>query len=56
MRPGQAVLLKPKVWHSAPLAINQPTNVVVLLSEGTGSHNTSVVQFEDAVIQAEARD
>lgn len=51
LRPGQAVLLKPKVWHGAPLALHEPTHVVVLLYKDTGSSNTSVVRF-DGVIEA----
>ncbi len=51
VRQGQAVLLDPGVWHGAPLAVDQPLNVVVLLLEGTGSSDTSVVRFEDNPIE-----
>ena len=54
VRPGQAVLLNPKVWHGAPLALGQALNVVVLLDQGTGSDNTSVVPFTQGVIEAVA--
>ena len=53
VRVGQAVLLKPKVWHGAPLAVDQALKVVVLLYKNTGSDNTSVVQFAQGVIEAE---
>jgi ureidoglycolate hydrolase len=52
VHPGQAVLLRPGVWHGAPLALDQAMKVVVLLYEDTGSENTSVVQFADGVIEA----
>ncbi len=45
VRHGQAVVLNPKVWHGAPLALGDPLQVVVLLKAGTGSENSSVVQF-----------
>ncbi len=54
VRPGQAVLLDPKVWHGAPLALHGPLQVVVLLRSGTGPDNSSVVQFAGDVIEASA--
>jgi ureidoglycolate hydrolase len=48
---GQGVLLRPGVWHGAPLAIDQPLNVVVLLLQGTGSADTSVVRFADTPVK-----
>ncbi len=51
VRAGQAVLLAPGVWHGAPLAVDAPLNVVVLLLEGTGSTDTSVVRFEDMPVE-----
>jgi len=48
---GQAVLLDPGVWHGAPLAIDQPLNVVVLLLQGTGANDTSVVRFTDTPVE-----
>ncbi len=47
VRQGEAVLLQPGVWHGAPLAIDRPLNVVVLLLQHTGSTDTSVVRFAD---------
>ena len=44
-RQGQGVLLHPAVWHGAPLAIDRPVNVLVLLLAGTGASDTSVVRF-----------
>ena len=47
VRPGQGVLLKPGVWHGAPLAYGASLNVAVLLLQGTGDLDTSLVRFED---------
>ncbi|HEU5102856.1 MAG TPA: ureidoglycolate lyase, partial [Roseiflexaceae bacterium] len=43
LRQGQAVVLNPGVWHGAPLAIDRPLNVVVLLLQGSGAAGTSLV-------------
>jgi ureidoglycolate lyase len=51
VRPGQAVLLHPGVWHGAPLAIDRPLNVVVLLLQGTGSADTSVARFAETPVE-----
>jgi ureidoglycolate lyase len=48
---GQGVLLSPGVWHGAPLALDRPLNVVVLLLEGTGAADTSVVRFTDNAVE-----
>jgi ureidoglycolate lyase len=45
VRPGQAVLLDRKVWHGAPMALGSPSQVMVVLQQGTGPANTSLVQF-----------
>jgi ureidoglycolate lyase len=51
VRQGQAVLLHPGVWHGAPLAIDRPLNVVVLLLQGTGAADTSVVRFAETPVE-----
>jgi len=51
VRQGQAVLLHPGVWHGAPLAIDRPLNVVVLLLQGTGASDTSVVRFAETPVE-----
>ncbi len=53
---GQAVLLHPEVWHGAPLAIDSPLNVVVLLFEQTGSVDTSVVRFVETPVELDRID
>ena len=47
VRAGQAVLLDKGVWHGAPLAIDQPLNVIILLLSRTGEVDLSLVRFED---------
>jgi len=53
VRQGQAVLLYPGVWHGAPLAIDRPVNVVVLLLAGTGASDTSLVRFSESPVGIE---
>lgn len=53
VRQGQSVVLHPGVWHGAPLAIDRPLNVVVLLLQGSGSTDTSVVRFVDTPVEIE---
>jgi ureidoglycolate hydrolase len=53
---GQSVFLRPGVWHGAPLAIDAPMNVVVLLLEQTGHIDTSVVRFEATPIEVDVID
>jgi ureidoglycolate lyase len=48
---GQGVLLHPGVWHGAPLVIDRPLNVVVLLLQATGSTDTSLVRFTDTPVE-----
>jgi ureidoglycolate lyase len=50
VRHGQGVLLSPGVWHGTPLAIAEPLSVAVLLLQGTGAADTSVVRFEDSPV------
>jgi ureidoglycolate lyase len=47
---GQGVLLHPGVWHGAPLALDRPLNLVVLLLQGTGASDTSVVRFAETPV------
>jgi ureidoglycolate lyase len=43
---GSAVVLEPGVWHGAPFALTGPTSALVLLLEGTGRDDVTVVRFE----------
>jgi ureidoglycolate lyase len=51
LRQGQAVRLHPGVWHGAPLALDRPLNVVVLLLQGSGAADTSVVRFAETPVE-----
>ncbi len=53
--PGQAVVLNPKVWHGAPLALAGPTRAMVALRWDTGPDNSCIVPFAADVIAAAGR-
>jgi hypothetical protein len=44
-------LLGKGVWHGAPLALDKPLNVAVLLLKDTGKVDGHVVRFEDKPVQ-----
>jgi ureidoglycolate hydrolase len=46
LRPGTGVAMDPGVWHGAPLS-EAPSAAMVLLLEGTGREDVTVVRFED---------
>jgi ureidoglycolate hydrolase len=48
---GQAVLLSKGVWHGAPLAVDQPLNVFVLLLNKTGDNDLNLVRFPDSPVE-----
>ncbi len=50
VRQGQAVLLKPGVWHGAPLAMDRALNVLVILLHNTAKQDLHVVRFEDTPV------
>jgi ureidoglycolate lyase len=50
--PGTGVAMEPGVWHGAPLA-QRETTAIVLLLEGTGRDDVTVVRFEDAPVDVE---
>jgi ureidoglycolate lyase len=45
VRCGQGVVLRPGVWHGAPLAVDAPLAALVLLLQGTGQTDTSLARF-----------
>ena len=51
VRAGQGVVLNQGVWHGAPLAIGGPACAVVLLLEGTGAIDTTVVRFDETPVE-----
>jgi len=53
LRKGQGFLLGKGVWHGAPMALDKPLNVAVLLLKDTGSVDEHLVRFEDTPVQIE---
>jgi ureidoglycolate lyase len=53
VRPGQAALLNAGVWHGAPLAVDQPARVVVLLLKDSGKIDGYVARFPEQPIEIE---
>jgi ureidoglycolate lyase len=51
--PGSGVVMRPAVWHGAPIAEEEPAKAIVLLLSGTGREDVTVVRFEDAPIEIE---
>jgi hypothetical protein len=45
--------MHPAVWHGAPIAEDEAAKAIVLLLEGTGRDDVTVVRFEDAPIMIE---
>ena len=52
---GHGVLIAPGVWHGAPLAVDRPLSALVLLLEGTGRLDTTVVRFPETPIDIAQR-
>jgi ureidoglycolate hydrolase len=44
--PGRGVILRPGVWHGAPLGTSGRAAAMVLLREGTGVTDTAIVRFD----------
>jgi ureidoglycolate lyase len=51
VRPGSGVVMDRAVWHGAPLAEGAPARAIVLLLEGTGREDVTVVRFEDEPVE-----
>jgi ureidoglycolate hydrolase len=49
--PGTGVVMDAAVWHGAPLADVAPTRAIVLILEGTGREDVTVVRFEDRPVE-----
>jgi ureidoglycolate hydrolase len=47
---GAGVVLDPGVWHGAPFALTHRTSAFVLLLEGTGRDDVTVVRFADTPV------
>lgn len=53
VRQGQSVLFEKGVWHGAPMAIDRPLRVVVLLHQHTGSTDGHLVRFTGTPVTIE---
>jgi ureidoglycolate lyase len=51
---GSGVVMEPGVWHGAPLADEGPARAIVLIHEGTGREDVTMVRFEDTPIEIDA--
>jgi len=49
--PGTGVVMNPAVWHGAPLADRGPAKAIVLLLEGTGREDVTIVRFEQSPVR-----
>jgi ureidoglycolate hydrolase len=47
---GSGVVMHRAVWHGAPIAEGEPAKAIVLLLEGTGRDDITVVRFNDTPI------
>ena len=47
---GCGVIMDRGVWHGAPLAAEGPTPALVLILEGTGRHDVTLVRFPDTPV------
>ena len=47
---GSGVIMDRGVWHGAPFAAEGPTPALVLLLEGTGRHDVTIVRFPDSPV------
>jgi ureidoglycolate lyase len=50
---GSGVVLKPGVWHGAPFTVTGPGSAWVLLLEGTGRDDVTLVRFADEPVVVE---
>jgi ureidoglycolate lyase len=53
LEPGTGVVLRPAVWHGAPIVVDGPTKAIVLLLEGTGRTDVTKVPFDDTPVLIE---
>jgi ureidoglycolate lyase len=47
---GHGVVLDRAVWHGAPLAVDGPTSALVVILQGTGQDDVTVVRFPDTPV------
>jgi ureidoglycolate lyase len=56
VRPGSGVVMDRAVWHGAPLADGGPARAIVLLLEGTGREDVTLVRFEDTPVRIDRQE
>jgi ureidoglycolate lyase len=49
--PGTGVIMDRNVWHGAPLAASGPASALVLILEGTGQHDVTVIRFPETPVE-----
>ena len=50
--PGEGIVMDRGVWHGAPFAVDQPSSAIVLILEGTGRTDVTLVRFDSVEIRA----
>jgi ureidoglycolate hydrolase len=50
---GAGIVMDRGVWHGAPFAAEGPTPALVLLLEGTGRHDVTLVRFSETPVAIE---
>lgn len=50
VRQGQVVILKPGVWHGAPMAVDGPMTVLVILQRNTAKQDLHLGRFESTPV------
>jgi ureidoglycolate lyase len=51
--PGRGVAMDPGVWHGAPLAAGEPTQVLCLILEHTGRDDVTLARFSGRPVEIE---
>lgn len=51
---GSGVVLDRGVWHGAPIAASEKTSAIVLILEGTGRDDLTLVRFPDTPVDVQA--
>ena len=52
---GDGVELRPGIWHGAPFAVDKESSALVLLLEGTGRDDVTIVRFPESPVSIESR-
>jgi ureidoglycolate hydrolase len=52
---GRGIVMEPGVWHGAPFATDANSNAIVLLLEGTGRDDVTVIRFSDSPVDIDVK-